>query len=116
MADVVRVTRAMVASFTDAWIETFNVLTKKRYSPSHLLQMRGLKLRDILPYCVIVIVASFTDAWIETNIRCTAPIAKASHLLQMRGLKLKTYDLAYRVAASHLLQMRGLKLECYIFA
>ena len=36
-----------------------------RPRPSHLLQMRGLKLqRDRLP--ALFLVASFTDAWIET--------------------------------------------------
>ena len=34
----------MVASFTDAWIETVNISTGVLGFPSHLLQMRGLKL------------------------------------------------------------------------
>ena len=57
--------KALVASFTDAWIETgiFGSIGAGRRS--HLLQMRGLKHFD-----------------------CTAqlPISR-SHLLQMRGLK-----------------------------
>ena len=80
-----------VASFTDAWIETFNnpysvdeasqshllqmrglkrLANKKRQRSdgSHLLQMRGLKLSPgtILPASHHV--ASFTDAWIETHL------------------------------------------------
>ena len=54
-----------VASFTDAWIETF-------YSePCHNRE----------------IVASFTDAWIETNGIDKNNDYWESHLLQMRGLK-----------------------------
>ena len=34
---------ALVASFTDAWIETINQLIVATYAQSHLLQMRGLK-------------------------------------------------------------------------
>ena len=34
-----------VASFTDAWIETTATRKQGSYSRSHLLQMRGLKLR-----------------------------------------------------------------------
>ena len=33
---------------------------------SHLLQMRGLKLRSREQYLKARVVASFTDAWIET--------------------------------------------------
>ena len=55
-----------VASFTDAWIETSLCGRQRRLSPSHLLQMRGLK-----PYFIL------TDSG-----------GVQSHLLQMRGLKL----------------------------
>ena len=56
----------MVASFTDAWIETCS--TEETYQSS--------------------LVASFTDAWIET-LKALAYLDKVeSHLLQMRGLKL----------------------------
>ena len=34
----------LVASFTDAWIETTGTIENRRLSASHLLQMRGLKL------------------------------------------------------------------------
>ena len=55
----------IVASFTDAWIET---------QFGHIV-------------CCPVNVASFTDAWIETEVvDHIIPIAM-SHLLQMRGLK-----------------------------
>ena len=55
---------ALVASFTDAWIETINLIVAT-YAQSHLLQMRGLKRELLLPY---------RDK-------------SKSHLLQMRGLK-----------------------------
>ena len=54
-----------VASFTDAWIETF----------------------DSAPELGKEFVASFTDAWIETNVAPAAMPSSVSHLLQMRGLK-----------------------------
>ena len=55
----------MVASFTDAWIETQREATDVITQKSHLLQMRGLKL----------FVGGYADQ------------ANLSHLLQMRGLK-----------------------------
>ena len=56
----------LVASFTDAWIETMNTEKVKPWDRSHLLQMRGLKPGEKI---------------IESmNVK--------SHLLQMRGLKL----------------------------
>ena len=77
-----------VASFTDAWIETFAPRRLPYRTASHLLQMRGLK-----HFCLDRKhhrhVASFTDAWIET---LSAPYMRkslTSHLLQMRGLKHK---------------------------
>ena len=54
-----------VASFTDAWIETFDSEAFLLSKVSHLLQMRGLK-PDLIE-------------------RCQYPCR--SHLLQMRGLK-----------------------------
>ena len=55
----------MVASFTDAWIET-------KY-PDVNRKDKG--------------VASFTDAWIETKLMGVFQRNSQSHLLQMRGLK-----------------------------
>ena len=55
----------LVASFTDAWIETGSGGLDKRRLMSHLLQMRGLKLIRRLLKVVLML----------------------SHLLQMRGLK-----------------------------
>ncbi len=105
-----RVRAPIVASFTDAWIETISegVIDKPEsrifyrcvdwniprtliteYSiKSHLLQMRGLKLK--LPSVVL----------------CKL----GSHLLQMRGLKRAIMETETTGSASHLLQMRGLKL------
>ena len=57
-----------VASFTDAWIETFKIEVSKNGAVSHLLQMRGLKLLMIFAMLMPISVASFTDAWIETSV------------------------------------------------
>ena len=57
----------VVASFTDAWIETGKEVSMMfKAFESHLLQMRGLKLTLIVGSQLIL----------------------SSHLLQMRGLKL----------------------------
>ena len=76
-----------VASFTDAWIETYSATNQGRARQSHLLQMRGLKqcIGNVL--CTSHIVASFTDAWIETPRKANLNLRIGSHLLQMRGLK-----------------------------
>ena len=58
--------QGIVASFTDAWIETQRVLRSASTFKSHLLQMRGLKLLIIPKSINRLLVASFTDAWIET--------------------------------------------------
>ena len=97
-----------VASFTDAWIETFTGYAEDGYPMSHLLQMRGLKLtksltrlkgqkshllqmRGLKQYLrkrsLSSYVASFTDAWIETISILDKRLVTESHLLQMRGLK-----------------------------
>ena len=100
---------ALVASFTDAWIETLRYLACGEYGSSHLLQMRGLKLnregyrtrrQEVASFTDAWIetlnnlslkygnnVASFTDAWIETGLALLKAGIGESHLLQMRGLK-----------------------------
>ena len=55
-----------VASFTDAWIETYITRDFELIKVSHLLQMRGLKLVLQWRRACKGGVASFTDAWIET--------------------------------------------------
>ena len=54
-----------VASFTDAWIETYFRSREQYLKSSHLLQMRGLK-QLTKAQAEYTEVASFTDAWIET--------------------------------------------------
>ena len=76
-----------VASFTDAWIETFSLAIFNTAYPSHLLQMRGLK-------------RGLSKSDVGTF---------ESHLLQMRGLKLENEYKQIQYRQSHLLQMRGLK-------
>ena len=78
----------MVASFTDAWIETF------------------FKAESTIEWAV----ASFTDAWIETGYANRCYKSRRSHLLQMRGLKHRDAAVFKLQQESHLLQMRGLKL------
>ena len=56
----------MVASFTDAWIETEGIKNIASESVSHPLRMRGLKLKSA-EISWARRVASFTDAWIETK-------------------------------------------------
>ena len=77
----------LVASFTDAWIETFNPEFDHIGYQSHLLQMRGLKQNMQLAKYQNNWVASFTDAWIETPMLASCIDSAVSHLLQMRGLK-----------------------------
>ena len=77
----------IVASFTDAWIETMMARVAKALALSHLLQMRGLKPGN----------------------RTAAPTSRRSHLLQMRGLKHYLSNVPNSYIVSHLLQMRGLK-------
>ena len=77
-----------VASFTDAWIETFGRWYIYTILMSHLLQMRGLKLLELVDAKSAPLVASFTDAWIETRCCLCEDSCRESHLLQMRGLKL----------------------------
>ena len=60
-----------------------------RETPSHLLQMRGLKL----------------------TFKKKQNPAPVSHLLQMRGLKHFDCTAQLPISRSHLLQMRGLKLD-----
>ena len=68
--------RNTVASFTDAWIETYFRSRERYLKASHLLQMRGLKhLTDAQKTQVEV--ASFTDAWIETCVICRKRKANA---------------------------------------
>ena len=55
-----------VASFTDAWIETYTRAGQTNILESHLLQMRGLKQPNLIYERKEEYVASFTDAWIET--------------------------------------------------
>ena len=84
-------TEIEVASFTDAWIETY-MEEEFNHKPT---------------------VASFTDAWIETRWVYCMVIPFASHLLQMRGLKHPLPGFIQSQVQSHLLQMRGLKPTSY---
>ena len=105
----IKITVCYVASFTDAWIETSGIARGSLRYMSHLLQMRGLK-HLCPPSGYHHYVASFTDAWIETFLILILSIILWSHLLQMRGLKPNLDFETTPSPESHLLQMRGLKL------
>ena len=75
----IRILPVRVASFTDAWIETKDVVAMMKHFD----------------------VASFTDAWIETMSRQRICFCgKKSHLLQMRGLKLARAQEFFRNAVA----------------
>ena len=65
---IVFIALILVASFTDAWIETHSRSKRRLLRMSHLLQMRGLKPINEYGYETLRKVASFTDAWIETGL------------------------------------------------
>ncbi len=56
----------VVASFTDAWIETVVYGSGINKKMSHPSRMRGLKQTGRKTRNAVSGVASFTDAWIET--------------------------------------------------
>ena len=78
-----------VASFTDAWIETFN--------PEF----------DHIGYQV----ASFTDAWIETGLTRIELLGGSRIFYRCVDWNIKILTGFYPITESHLLQMRGLKLD-----
>ena len=126
---------SIVASFTDAWIETLGLIRDKTFIKSHLLQMRGLKHIALSVERNKWRVASFTDAWIETRIHpsCNALGSVASFTdawietaipsSVKNGLKVASFTDAWietldfkqdeGEGMSHLLQMRGLKLDVF---
>ena len=77
-----------VASFTDAWIETYqNHFKWYRYYVASFTDA-WIETDAFKTAAQMVNVASFTDAWIETKRGTTTRDIGRSHLLQMRGLKL----------------------------
>ena len=121
----------MVASFTDAWIETRIYIRSKSKAFVASFTDAWIETNSNRNYGGSAKVASFTDAWIETPTkhgqspakpsrifyRCVdwnlcsngALLASTSHLLQMRGLKHCPQKEYNNPIMSHLLQMRGLK-------
>ena len=100
-----------VASFTDAWIETWATIARNDLKSRILygcvdwnfaFRLEGIPWR----------VASFTDAWIETKWKEKESLPnQKSHPLRMRGLKLYNDTTTTAKAKSHPLRMRGLKLN-----
>ena len=80
-----------VASFTDAWIET---PVRERISSAERVASftdAWIETEGVIKRKSVQSVASFTDAWIETLNHLIWQKALMSHLLQMRGLKQSTY-------------------------
>ena len=77
----------LVASFTDAWIETCKV--PKRWIIASVASFTDawIETGELIETITALLVASFTDAWIETSIIDAVVSEYQSHLLQMRGLK-----------------------------
>ena len=81
------------------------------WTPSHLLQMRGLKHQ--------VCHVDQSNIWshllqmrgLKQEGGALKPSGLGSHLLQMRGLKQYPKLFVLKYPKSHLLQMRGLKLD-----
>ena len=121
----------LVASFTDAWIETLITPKAPAAAPSHLLQMRGLKpdmltdvtspdgshllqMRGLKPSALLnsrmhVEVASFTDAWIETASATSTGVRIVVASFTDAWIETIRYTVLWAMPQSHLLQMRGLK-------
>ena len=99
-----------VASFTDAWIETYFRSREQYLKTSHLLQMRGLKQRTN-PFHTERARSRIFYRCVDWNYSCWWCWFAVwwSHLLQMRGLKLRLRRKVSLLPWSHLLQMRGLK-------
>ena len=98
-----------VASFTDAWIETYKEIIEGRFDvvasftdawietlkyPRSFIQLPVASFTDAWIETQVASdwlpspgVASFTDAWIETIVPALGAKILGSHLLQMRGLK-----------------------------
>ena len=79
--------KVTVASFTDAWIETVmagNMVTIRLVAS---FTDAWIETSFPTPFAPHNNVASFTDAWIETGTYVVNSIPDESHLLQMRGLK-----------------------------
>ena len=77
----------MVASFTDAWIETFCAAMARFWRL--VASFTDAWIETVMQYVngPFTPVASFTDAWIETKPDIFIALSEESHLLQMRGLK-----------------------------
>ena len=76
-----------VASFTDAWIETYSMLDASGHRLVASFTDAWIETCALLFIIFYFLVASFTDAWIETNDKDSLEDKERSHLLQMRGLK-----------------------------
>ena len=76
-----------VASFTDAWIETFCAAMARFWRLVASFTDAWIETSEGLLKISSFRVASFTDAWIETIKVKETGTAEQSHLLQMRGLK-----------------------------
>ena len=100
----------IVASFTDAWIET-GIGAKKRQEAASRIFYRCVDWNPVSHFKDILKVRRIFYRCVDWNYpwELGIGIRNKSHLLQMRGLKLKRLGGFQLAAKSHLLQMRGLK-------
>ena len=87
-----------VASFTDAWIET--LLSAQQWHAFDVASFTDAWIETIKGAMINVVldkVASFTDAWIETPGGIAKKLLRSSHLLQMRGLKHRLPLIGFRL-------------------
>ena len=60
-----------VASFTDAWIETFEVIGEATFTQVASFTDAWIETNERRNEILVIKVASFTDAWIETKSKKT---------------------------------------------
>ena len=103
--------KAFVASFTDAWIETF-VLRRLPYMTA-VASFTDAWIETFNPEFdhIGYQVASFTDAWIETGLTRIELLGGSRIFYRCVDWNIKILTGFYPITESHLLQMRGLKLD-----
>ena len=77
-----------VAPRVGAWIETIGCRMRHKHKLSHPVWVRGLKLRNPVPYPNNCVVAPRVGAWIETMNLFIETNPGWSHPVWVRGLKL----------------------------
>ena len=84
-----------VASFTGAWIETWQMMLLNSYNTVASFTGAWIETFALEAIILALAVASFTGAWIETYFSPVDYPVQLSHPLRVRGLK---RELVYRIA------------------